>query len=184
MIKKALLNLPQVAEKYRLVIWILLLLLTMAILLFPVHLEYEFHSVQSPYIFDNKLPLFSALYSIWMLLLLVLIFSKREARWEKLALVCIFAIVFLGFWAIITPYFRHHDEWYNAAHVQYLLNEGTISLEWEEIPVYLGYFEWPALHFVGSTMVQITGLSILKIRTLFVVFEALLLPTLLYVLHK
>ncbi len=182
MIRKAMLKLSQVAEKYRPALWVLLFLLTMAILYFPVHLEYEYRPVQSPYIFGSNLPLFGALYCIWMLLLLVLIFSRREAKWEKLALVCLFAVVFLGFWTIITPYFRHHDEWYNAAHVEHLLQAGGVSLHWETTPAYLGYFGWPGLHFIGSTICQITGLSIFKARTLFVIFGALLFPALLYVL--
>ena len=178
MFKKTWLILSQAAEKYRLVLWILLLLLTMAILLFPVHLEYEYHTVQSPYIFGNNLPFFCALFYIWMFLLLALIFSRRDAKWEKLALVCLFAVVFLGFWAIITPYFKHQDEWYNAAHVQYILQEGRIPLtHW-----YLGYFQWPGLHLTALTLCQITGLSILKVRTLFAIFEVLLLSTLFYVL--
>lgn len=178
MIKKAVLNLSQVTEKYRLVLWFLLLLLTMAILMFPVHLKYEYHLVQSPYIFGNSLPLFGALYCVWMLLLLVLIFSRREAKWEKLALVCVFTIVFLGFWTIITPFFRHGDEWFNAAHVQYLLHEGTIPATHH----FLGYFQFPGIHLTSLTLCQITGLSIVKVRTLFTVFEALLLATLFYVL--
>lgn len=178
MIKKVLLNLSQVAEKYRLALWILLLLLTMAILMFPVHLEYEYHTIQSLYILGNNLSLFGVLYCVWMLLLLVLILSRREAKWEKLALVCLFVMVFLGFWVIITPYFRHQDEWLNASHVQYLLQEGRITLT----PRFLDYFQWPGLHLTGTALSQITGLSIFKVRTLFGVFENLLLATLFYVL--
>ncbi len=178
MYKKAVHNLSQVAEKYRLVLWILLLLLTMAILMFPVHLKYEYHTIQSLYIFGDNLPLFSALYCIWMLVLLMLIFSRREAKWEKLALVCIFTLVFVGFWVIITPYFRHQDEWYNASHVQYLLDYGRINLT----PRFLDYFQFPGLHLTGTTLCQITGLGIFEVRTLFSLFEALLLTMLFYVL--
>lgn len=178
MVKKGVLKLSQVAEKYRLVLWVLLLLLTMAILRFPVHLKYEYHPVQSPYIFGSNLLLFGALYCIWMLLLLVLIFSRREAKWEKLALVCLFAVVFLGFWAIITPYFRHQDEWYRAAHIQYLQDYGRIDLSHP----YLQYFKFPGLQLGGFALCQITGLSIFATRTVLVLFLALLLSALLYVL--
>lgn len=178
MINNILLNLSHIAEKYRPVFWILLLLLTTAILLFPVQLEYEYHPVQSPYIFGDNLPLFVSLYCLWMLLLLLLIFSRREAKWEKLALVCIFSIVFLGFWAIITPYFKHQDEWYNASHAQYLLDEHRLTLTHH----FLGYFQFPNIHFNGAVLSSVTGIDLIPLRTLFVLFEELLLSSLTYIM--
>ena len=108
----------------------------------------------------------------------MLILSRREGRWEKLALVCVFAVVFFGFWTINTPYFRHLDEWYRAAHIQYVLDHGEIDLSHQ----YLQYFAFPGIQLLGSAICDVTGLSILEMRTVLILFMALILAALLYAL--
>lgn len=178
MFNKILRTLSQVAEKYRLVLWILLILLTTAILIFPVHLNLESHTIQSTYIFGDNLPFFGVLFCLWIFLLLVLILSRQDVKWEKIALVCIFAIVFLGFWTIITPYFRHSDEWYRAAHIQYIQDYGAIDVFHPD----LEYFTFPGLPILGSAICQVTGLSIFAMRTVLVLFLAMLFSVLLFLL--
>mgnify|MGYP001093293298 CR=1 FL=1 len=113
MFKRAQFSVSLLARNHRLGLWILLLLLTALILLSPVHLSHEYRIFQSPYGFDN-LPLFGALYSIWMALLLLLLFT-RGSDWGKAAIVCIFALVHLGFWTIAFPGVRDATEAYSFA---------------------------------------------------------------------
>jgi len=61
--------LAQLKRSYGLSVWLLLTLLTAALLLYPVHLEPVYRPVQSPYIFDN-FPLFASIYYAWIGILL------------------------------------------------------------------------------------------------------------------
>ena len=115
-------HLTWIRGQNRALIWVLLISLTALLLLFPVRLTNEYHPIQAPYLFEN-LPLFGALFYLWMLLLLLLLFSKRDEdrlTWENLALASVFGLVFLGFWVIITPYGSYADGIYNMGHVRYL----------------------------------------------------------------
>jgi hypothetical protein len=159
-------------------LWILLLLLTALILLFPTHLTYEYRAIQSPYIF-NSLPIFGVLYYAWLGLLLVLLFTKRgkgKGQWEILALVIIFSLVYLCFWAIIAPD-RQPDGLFNIATSKYISSEGTISKH-----VNVGYLEFPGLHIYNSYVSQITGLGILQSAQITLIIFDIVLAALLFVL--
>lgn len=164
----------------RILIWILLIVLTLLILLYPVHLANEYHSIQAPYLFDN-LWLFGTLFCVWMLLLFLILFSKRDnerLRWESLALACIFGIGFIGFWVFITPYGKYSVDIYNLGHVAYLV-------EYTRIPVghpNLGYFDFPGMHLLVTALSLISGLEVFESRIAFLVFNAILFSALLYVL--
>jgi hypothetical protein len=165
-------------RNHRFALWLLLILLTVAIFAFPVHLTLEYHPIQSTYIFDN-LPLFGALYSLWVLVLLLLLFARTSGGkndWEKLALICVFTLVFLNFWTIITPYGRFEDL-NHIAHTKYLQEEGEIPLGHPNLS-----FDFPGIHLIATSVSQITGLGIFAIRTLLLLLHGLLLSTLLYVL--
>ena len=177
MIEKLKLNLSLFARNHRLSLWILLLLLTAIILLFPVHLTLEYHPVQSLHIFDS-LPLFGALFYIWLLLLLLLLFSGRsegKTDWEKLALVCISSLVFLAFWAIILPYGRL-DSVNNGAIVRVIQQGGVIPLG------RFGYADFPSFFLIIDSLSQITGLGIFEAAQLFLVCNAPIFAALLYLL--
>ena len=179
MIKKTSLNLSQLVQNHRLGLWILLLVLTATILLFPVNLRYEYHAIESIYVFGDSLPLFSVLFYVWLGILLLLLFSKgRNSEWQRVALVCIFALVFFGFWAINTPTGGHWDELWQMGHIKYLQETGTIA------PAHpnLSYFQFPALHLIASSLSQISGLGIFATRTLFLLFSGVLFAALLYLL--
>ncbi|MDD5038460.1 MAG: hypothetical protein PHN78_04000, partial [Dehalococcoidales bacterium] len=166
---------------HRLELWLLLIVLTLSILLFPTHLTLEYYPIQSiPAI--TSLPFFATLFCIWLLVLLLLLFSEREVgSWEKPALVVIFALVFIGFWLVTGPNteFRY-DGLINAAYPKYLLAEGT-----GKMPVghpNLGYFYFPGMHLLALSLLQITGLTISQTVTLSLVFHLLLFSVLLYIL--
>ncbi len=162
-------------------LWLSLLLLTLTLLLFPTRLVLEYHPIQSISAIPN-LPLFAALYAVWLLLLLLLLFSGRETPWwEKPALVGIFALVFIGFWLITGPYTGlRYDGLGNAAHVGYLSQQpdGEIPLGHPN----LGYFTFPSMHLLTFALVQIAGLSLFQGVTFVLVFHLVLLAVLLYVL--
>jgi len=178
-IKKVKLNLSSFAENYRPALWVLLLLLTAIILLFPVNMTFEYYPIQTLYIFDN-LALFGAVFYIWLLLLLLLVFSKTseaKADWEKLALVCISSLVFLAFWVIIIPYGRL-DFVQNITNVKYIQQAGTI-------PVGKAfYLDFPASHLIVLSLAEVTGLSLIQAVNLFLVLNALIFSSLLYVLFS
>jgi hypothetical protein len=160
---------------------VLLLLLTAFLLAFPVSLVNEYHPIQAPYIFEN-LPVFGTLFCIWILLLLLLVFSKKgegtKLNWENIALVCVFALVFLAFWALITPYGSYADDIFNMGHVRWLVDEGGIPVGHQN----LVYFDFPGMHLLVASLSEITGLGVFESRTLFLVFNAMLFSALLYIL--
>ena len=161
-------------------VWVLLLLWTVLLLLFPVRLINEYHSIQAPYLFEN-LPLFGVLFCLWMLLLMLLLFSKSDdstLNLENLALACVFGLVFMGFWVVITPYGSYADGIYNMGHVRYLGEIGRIGVGHPS----LGYFDFPGMHLLVSDLSQVTGLGVFESTTVFLVFNAMLFSALLYVL--
>ena len=164
----------------RALVWVTLLLLTVLLLLFPVRFINEYHSIQAPYLFEN-LPFFGALFCLWMMLLLLLLFSKSgdsNLNLENLALACVFGLVFMGFWVVITPYGSYADGIYNMGHVRYLGEVGRVGVGHPS----LGYFDFPGMHLLVSALSQVTGLGVFESRMLFLVFNAMLFSALLYVL--
>ncbi|MFC1943360.1 hypothetical protein ACFLWO_02120 [Chloroflexota bacterium] len=177
MVKNASRNLSLLARNHRLALWVLLLLLTVVILLFPTHLEFEYHAIQSLYIFYN-LPLFVILYCVWVsILLLLLFFASKDNEWQKLLLVCIFALVYKGFWVIATPNGAFADELSTLADIGYLQEAGRISSA--SLPI--GYLEFPGIHFLGLSLSDICELGVLETRIWLSVFSSMLFAALLYV---
>lgn len=167
---------------HRVCLWLLLIVLTVTVLVVPTHLTFEYYAVQSTRIFDN-LPLFSGLFCVWLATLLLLLFShKNEGKndWEKLALVCIFSAVFLGFWTIITHNQLNQEGINHAAHVKYLSEVGKIPLNNPS----LSYFDFPGLHLIGVFVSQAAGVDAISTAAIFTLFQAMFLAVLLYVLFS
>ena len=160
-------------------LWIALLLLTSAILLFPVNLESEYHALESLYIFGDKLWLFAIIFVSWMLVLLLLMLS-RIGEWQRITLVGIFAVIVFGFWIIIAPYGGYADGLVNMGHVQYLFQTGSVPFDSPN----LAYFQYPGLHLTGFALSGISGLEILEIRTFFLIFCRVILAIMLYLLFS
>lgn len=164
----------------RLFVWISEVVLTCAIMLYPTHLRYEYHLVQSTYIFDN-LPLFAVIFIVWLGLLLLLLFTIKgntKGNWEGLAVVVIFTLVFLGFWGILAPE-RQPDGIWNLSTAGYILSSGTISSH-----VNVGYLDFPGIHILTATLSQVTGFSILHSATVLLIVFSLLLAVMLYLLFS
>jgi hypothetical protein len=167
---------------HRLGLWLLLIILTLTVLIFPTHLTLEYSGIQSIRIFEN-LSFFAIVFCAWLALLLLLLFSKghkEENDWEKMMLVCIFSAVFLGFWTILTYDVGRGEGLFNIAHVRYLNEIGRIPLG----DVLLSYFDFPGLHLIGTFVSQVTGLDPIRNAAMILFFQAVFLAALLYILFR
>ncbi len=106
--------------------------------------------------------------------------GEGEGDWEKLVLVCVFSAVFLGFWTIVTQNGLSNEGVYNTAHVKYLNEVGRVPVGHRA----LGYFDFPGLHLIGSSVSQVTGLDAMKASAVIVFSQALGLAALLYALFR
>lgn len=176
-------SLSQIVQKNLFVIWLLFILLTAAILLFPFQLHYEYQVIGSASVFGENLPLFGPLYYIWFAILLLLLFSNggqnsRQNELQRLALLCIFGVVFFGIWTINTPFGDHHDIPWQFGHINYILQTGKIVLNNSN----LDYFQFPGFAILNSIISRCTGLGLIETRTLFMLFSGAIFVLLLYVL--
>lgn len=139
-------------------------------------MHYEYSAIESLYIFKS-LPFFAIVYCIWIGLLLLLVFTlkiKNKGDWEGLALSLIFSLVCLGFWTFIAP-IRSSDGLNNAISVQYISTQGQLSAN-------ITYGEFPGLLLLTSVLQQVTGLNVLAATGTFVIFNALFLAVVFYLL--
>jgi hypothetical protein len=172
----------QIAPQNRILVWVILLLLTVTLLVFPVHLIDEYHAVQAPYLFDN-LPLFGSLFCIWLLLIIFLLFSKRDEgirhHLENLALICTFGLVFIGFWIMITPYGSWIDGFSNLGLVRWIVEQGNIPSH-----QLFYYVDYPGMHVLLSVLSMITGLGIFGSVMLFLILNAIFFLAILYIVFN
>ena len=131
----------------------LFFVISLIVLFFPVRLELFYAPVTSALIFQN-FTLFAALYCFWFVLFFVLFFKRKNVV-DQVILLCVFSIVFVGFWIIITPWGGYADSNYQLGLVNYLLAAGKITLQNQN----LWYFQFPALQILGTTICSVTGAS-------------------------
>jgi hypothetical protein len=115
-------------------------------------------------------------------LLLIFLFSSKDdgkLKWESLALACIFGLGFICFWVIIAPYGGYSAAIYNMGHIKYLTDVGRIPIGHQN----LGYFDFPGMHLLITTMNQICGLGIFEGCMIFLIVNAVLFSALLYILY-
>lgn len=160
-------------------LWVSLILLTASIFLFPVHLKFSTQFAQSTYIFKS-LPLFAVVFIAWIVDL-VWLFILNKNTWLRMALVGIFTLVFLGFWAFITPYgyFSDYDGG-GLAYVQLIINHGLLLRN----SINFGYLQFPLAPIIGVIVSKLTGLNIFNTRTLILLFNSAILGALLYYFFK
>jgi len=160
--------------KYRIALWILLLALSAVISFSPVNIKLDASSIQSLHIFIS-LPLFAAIFIIWIAALLFLLFTKRDgSSWEKLALVCVFAWIFRNFWVIITPNGFSQDSLGHLGMVRLLQEFGKMP------PGQISYWGFPGFHLFANSFVQVSGLNLFKAAQFIIIFENLLFTALLF----
>jgi len=161
------------------VLWILYLFSAELLILFPVHLKYEYNPIESISIFNNSLPFFAVLYFIFLSSFFLLILSKRKnlSLYTGVVLIVIFMIVFLDF-----RIFKNHlgligDGWYNKAHVELILSKGKFPSDSPEF----GYFQFPALHIFAASLFAISGF---QNYPLLEVLLSILLTVFIYLLYS
>ncbi len=162
----------------RLFLWILLIVVTCTLLLSPVSLLAEYKPIQAPNIFITPV-LFYALFTIWLLLLFILIFIKKDTEkvhLESLVIVTIFSLVFIGFWIVITPYGSYADSMHNMGHVRYLLDYGNIPIGHQN----LAYFDFPGMHILVAIISQIINLSVFNSAAIFLIINCVLFANFIY----
>ncbi len=140
----------------RIASWLFLLLLILtSLLLFAVRVPpWGYVPVQSLLIFGN-LPLFASLYTVWLTLLILLVWHVRTAR-ETAVLVNLFVLVYVGAVILATSYGAGED-WLKAADPVQIQKTGRID--------FLGYRDFPALALVGAMVAAIANAGILTLRT-------------------
>lgn len=140
---------------WRLPLWSAFLGLTALIVVYPVNLRLESFPVLSPDIFPN-LPLFGAIFYLWAASLLVLVFTPSDegaARWERLALVAVAALVFRGFWNIIAPL--------QGQAITHALATKVWQTLGHVVPYQKAVFtHWPGYSLVPSIISQTTGVEL------------------------
>jgi hypothetical protein len=104
--------------------------------------------------------------------------SGRKIDWETAALAGLFGVVFIAFWAIITPNGSFADDIYTMGHVRYLIENASIPAH----QINLHYFDFPGLHLLGAAITEILGLTVFQGRMFFMIFNSMLFGTLLYIL--
>lgn len=166
------------ADNHRSMLLFLSVLLTAIILLYPTHVRVTYRPIQSLYLFDS-LPLFGTIFYVWFSLLVLLILTgknKVNADWEKIGLVCLAALVFVAFWAIILPYGR----------LDYLGFAGQINTIQQNGRLSTGavYWDFPGLALLGTSMVEITGSGVFSTVNISLLFFPLVISALLYLLFK
>lgn len=176
--RRASIKLSGLARSYRFFLWLLLIALTISIVVFPVNITLDASPVQSLNVFAS-FPLFAVVFLIWMALLLFLLFSKKEyeaVSWQRLALVGIFALVFVTFWASKT-FYQGGDSISMLSLVRYLQEAGRIP------GTHFQGFDFPGVYLFTNLVAQVTGLDPFGAGYLLRIFTPVLSVALLYVFY-
>jgi hypothetical protein len=145
-----------VSKGFRFVFWILLVGLTLGIILFPVQITLKPSLLESLNIFTD-FNLFAGLFLGWLAIFIFLLFSRNKEskqNWEQLALVCIFALVFVGFWIVKTPYGVGDDSPAHYALIAHIQETGALPNST------FGYSEFPGIFLFSNFLSQITMLDL------------------------
>jgi hypothetical protein len=157
----------------------MIIILTIAILIFPVHLKLSYNPVEIAAIFEN-ISLFALLYYVWLACLFLYAFldRKKQSKVKYAFLTCIFASVFLGFTVVIDTGISP-ESFFHIAHAKYLAEYGRIPLGHPN----LGYFSFPGLSTIVYTLSEVLGLGFVETSTFLVlVTQVTLFGTLLYLI--
>jgi len=161
-------------------LWLVLMAMTAALLAYPRQMALEYSPIQSLDAVE-PLPLFGALYYAWMAVLVSLFLLAepgRAGRWQGLALVGMFVLVYKGFWDIPFAADRSVDSVLNAATVGYIRSVGEIPFGHPTIT----YTDFPGLHVLTATLAAATGLATSDAITVILLLMDLLLAGLLYLI--
>jgi len=151
-------------------LFVTVLALTVTLLLMVRPPPWGYEPVQSLHIFSN-LPLFAALYIVWLSLLLFLLWRVR-GPWEAALLVSSFVLVHVGTVVLATSSGAGED-WLKGADAVQIQQTGNLDFS--------GYSDFPALAIVGAFLATVTKVDILSLRTPILLIWLVALSTLLLV---
>ena len=160
------------------VLWICLLGLTVAIILWPVAPSVNDPlPMQSIYAIKN-LPWFIVVFMGWVLNLAALLFFARGSVWDRLALCLVFIVVFVQFWGFkAAPWGNSIDSSWLMGHVNYL--EHTAKIPATGHPT-LKYFDFPALTLIGLAIKQVSGADLFLAIRIYLTLSGLFITAILY----
>ena len=141
--------------------WLYLLLLPLtAVLPFLIQSPAgDYRPLQSVEAF-TELRLFWALYTVWLALLLVLLW-RAPNRWTVAMLVGLFAVTSMGVYVLATPNGQGED-WQWAIDPIQIQRLGRIEN--------LGYYDFPALALIRVYLGEISGIGVAEFRTPLILF--------------
>jgi hypothetical protein len=163
----------------RLALWILLAALTCAMFGVPLHLSWDYGSIQSVHVF-HSVAAFGAMFYPWLAVWLVLLASvpteSPRNRAETLALGLVFGVGFVGFWLLHFYRGTVQDAYDVMSLADSIQAGGTVS---SDSP---GYSTFPGSGVLVSTLTQVTGASTPHIVLVMAVLQLALFTTLFHLL--
>jgi len=154
---------------------ILLIILTASLLLWPVNYHYKYEAVQSLSALHNP-ALFGCIFTIWFIILLVM--ARQGSLWWNAFLICIFGLVYVGFWLVNSPYISGGSfDPSGVSYTKYILEHGHITMG---VPKW-GYFEFPITPIFGAICSHITGLVVFSTAKALLTFGTILFTFSLYI---
>jgi|WetSurMetagenome_2_1015567.scaffolds.fasta_scaffold44756_1 hypothetical protein len=162
-------------------LWSLLIILSIMIFYFPVHIGFDTSSVQSINVFSS-FPIFAIIFVLSIFLIFILIFINRNNPNDvgRIALICIFTIIFVTFWSMISYYDQGGDSYNLLAGAKMIQQSARIP---QPLPQ-LGYLEFPGLAFFTDSVSAVTGLSIFQTAYLVRLFLPIVFSLALFFLYK
>ncbi len=159
--------------------WPLLILLTLSLLLFPVHFTLEYQAIQSVSAIP-RVSLFATLYVIWVAVFWIILFGARQrARWEYPALAVIFMLIFIGFWFVKSPNMAmRYDGIVHVAGVRLMLEKPGVLIP-TATPNFV-YSNFPGMNLVPMILALITDVGPLEATAIALVFHLVIVTSLLY----
>jgi hypothetical protein len=140
---------------------------TIIVILYPIKLQLIYNSISSQLIFTN-LPLFMVIYSVWLIYIVLLLFYIK-AKMARAFLLCLFSLVFLGFWIIAAPLGGTADSPWIMGHVNYILANGNINPSNQ----YLSYFNFPSLPILGTFLSLSMSINVFSMSLFYLIFSCL-----------
>jgi hypothetical protein len=163
---------------------LLLLALSIVLLVYPVETRLEYRPIQSPDAIVN-IPLFALLFCTWMALLLLLLWRAKGSVWG-IALVVVFAVVYLGFWTVHLPRGIYED-WWKMSDIPRIQQEDHIpsmQLEERDFEGHPGYLDFPGMAVWGASISEVTGQGIVELRGALVLSAMAILALLLLAFYR
>ena len=161
-------------------LWLSVIVLTVALLAYPRTMVLEFSPIQS---IETVAPLtlFAVLYYCWMIALVAQLLRQGQDRGsllQSLSLVAVFALVYRGFWDIPLAAIGHQDSILNVGTARYLESTGQVAFGHPNFV----YFDFPGLHTVTAVLASVTGLAAQDAATIMLVLMGVILSSLFFLI--